>query len=305
MIPQQNVSILIPAYNEQSTILKVLRKLVQLEIALHEIIIVDDGSTDGTAERVEHWLANNTEHWLANNTEHGLANNTEHWLGGKAEQSLAGNTEQSLAGKPKIRLIRQPRNMGKTAAIAKAIDESTGDILIIQDADLEYDPIEIPGVIEPILIDVADVVYGSRFLVKKASRVLYFYHYLANKFLTLLSNLLTNRNMSDIETCYKAFRREVIHPLNLTSHGFGMEVEITAMICKTNARTYEVPISYYGRTYEEGKKIGITDGIAAIWYILYYNLIVPLTTQGQAYIRTVNASLEERRAARMSNDHGA
>ena len=281
MIPQQNVSILIPAYNEQSTILKVLRKLVQLEITLHEIIIVDDGSTDGTAERVEHWLANNTEHWLANNTEHGLAS------------------------KPRIRLIRQPRNMGKTAAIAKAIDESTGDILIIQDADLEYDPIEIPGVIEPILIDVADVVYGSRFLVKKASRVLYFYHYLANKFLTLLSNLLTNRNMSDIETCYKAFRREVIHPLNLTSHGFGMEVEITAMICKTNARTYEVPISYYGRTYEEGKKIGITDGIAAIWYILYYNLIVPLTTQGQAYIRTVNASLEERRAARMSNDHGA
>ncbi len=289
MIPQQNVSILIPAYNEQSTILKVLRKLVQLEIALHEIIIVDDGSTDGTAERVEQWLAGNSEQWLA----------------GNSEQWLAGNSEQSLAGKPKIRLIRQPRNMGKTAAIAKAIDESTGDILIIQDADLEYDPIEIPGVIEPILIDVADVVYGSRFLVKKASRVLYFYHYLANKFLTLLSNLLTNRNMSDIETCYKAFRREVIHPLNLTSHGFGMEVEITAMICKTNARTYEVPISYYGRTYEEGKKIGITDGIAAIWYILYYNLIVPLTMQGQAYIRTVNASLEERRAARMSNDHGA
>ena len=289
MIPQQNVSILIPAYNEQSTILKVLRKLVQLEIALHEIIIVDDGSTDGTAERVEQWLAGNSEQWLA----------------GNSEQWLAGNSEQSLAGKPKIRLIRQPRNMGKTAAIAKAIDASTGDILIIQDADLEYDPIEIPGVIEPILIDVADVVYGSRFLVKKASRVLYFYHYLANKFLTLLSNLLTNRNMSDIETCYKAFRREVIHPLNLTSHGFGMEVEITAMICKTNARTYEVPISYYGRTYEEGKKIGITDGIAAIWYILYYNLIVPLTMQGQAYIRTVNASLEERRAARMSNDHGA
>jgi glycosyltransferase involved in cell wall biosynthesis len=278
MNSQQNVSILIPAYNEQSTILKVLRKLVQLEIALHEIIIVDDGSTDGTAERVELWLASITE------------------------QSLASITEQSLASRPKIRLIRQPRNMGKTAAIAKAIDESTGDILIIQDADLEYDPIEIPGVIEPILIDVADVVYGSRFLVKKASRVLYFYHYLANKFLTLLSNLLTNRNMSDIETCYKAFRREVIHPLNLTSRGFGMEVEITAMICKTNARTYEVPISYYGRTYEEGKKIGITDGIAAIWYILYYNLIVPLTTQGQAYIRTVNASLEERRRARISND---
>jgi len=310
MIPQQNVSILIPAYNEQATIIKVLRKLVQLEIALHEIIIVDDGSTDGTAEKVENWLAGNTELSLAGNTELSLAGNTELSLAGNTELSLAGNTELSLAGntelslagRPKIRLIRQPRNLGKTAAIAKAIDESTGDILIIQDADLEYDPIEIPGVIEPILIDVADVVYGSRFLVKKASRVLYFYHYLANKFLTLLSNLLTNRNMSDIETCYKAFRREVIHPLNLTSRGFGMEVEITAMICKTNARTYEVPISYYGRTYEEGKKIGITDGIAAIWYILYYNLIVPLTTQGQAYIRNVNASLEERRAARMSKD---
>jgi hypothetical protein len=152
-------------------------------------------------------------------------------------------------------------------------------------------------------MDVADVVYGSRFLVKKASRVLYFYHYLANKFLTLLSNLLTNRNMSDIETCYKAFRREVIQPLNLTSRGFGMEVEITAMICKTKARTYEVPISYYGRTYDEGKKIGLKDGIAAIWYILYYNLIAPLTAPGQSYIRTVNAFLTENKHTRSNHEH--
>jgi len=139
---------------------------------------------------------------------------------------------------------------------------------------------------------VADVVYGSRFLVKRASRVLYFYHYVANKCLTLLSNLLTNRNMSDIETCYKAFRREVIAPMNLTSRGFGMEVEITAMICKTIARTYEVPISYYGRTYDEGKKIGLKDGIAAIWYILYYNLAAPWSSDGQRYIATVNDALK-------------
>ncbi|MFN7733353.1 MAG: hypothetical protein ACK5OB_15760, partial [Pirellula sp.] len=149
-------------------------------------------------------------------------------------------------------------------------------------------------VIAPIVDDVADVVYGSRFLVKKASRVLYFYHYLANKFLTFLSNMLTNRNMSDIETCYKAFRREVLAPLTLTSRGFGMEVEITAMVCKTRARTYEVPISYYGRTYDEGKKIGMRDGVAAIWYILYYNLITPLTGAGQSYIAQVNTALKRR-----------
>jgi glycosyltransferase involved in cell wall biosynthesis len=247
------VSILIPAYNEQSTIAKVLRKLVALPIAELEILVVDDGSTDQTIDEVRAFALHH----------------------------------------PQVRWFSQPRNMGKTAAIARAIAESSGEILIVQDADLEYDPNEIPDVISPIEENVADVVYGSRFLVKRASRVLYFYHYVANKFLTLLSNVLTNRNMSDIETCYKAFRREVIVPLELTSRGFGMEVEITAMICKTRARTYEVPISYYGRTYEEGKKIGTMDGVAAVWYILYYNLISPLTGAGQAYIRQVNASLEK------------
>jgi len=248
------VTVLVPAFNEEGTIEKVLSKLVALPLQSIEILVVDDGSTDNTAEIVASFAAQN----------------------------------------PSIRCFKQSRNLGKTAAIARAISESTGEILIIQDADLEYDPEEIADVIAPILNDVADVVYGSRFLVKKASRVLYFYHYVANKFLTLLSNLLTNRNMSDIETCYKAFRREVIVPLDFTSRGFGLEVEITAMICKTNARTYEVPISYYGRTYEEGKKIGVRDGIAAIWYILYYNLITPLTPSGQSYIHTVNNALAKR-----------
>jgi hypothetical protein len=160
-----------------------------------------------------------------------------------------------------------------------------------QDADLEYDPAEIPEVVAPIFAGRADVVFGSRFLVRRATRVLYYYHYLANRLLTCLSNMLTNRNMTDIETCYKAFRAGVIKPLRLSSRGFGMEVEITAMVCQTNARTYEVPISYYGRTYREGKKIGFRDGVAAVWYIFYYNLVQPLLPSGRRYVRDVNAFL--------------
>ncbi|MFN7892035.1 MAG: glycosyltransferase family 2 protein [Pirellula sp.] len=256
----QKISILVPAYNEESTIGTILDKLLALPFSNCEIIVVDDGSQDKTVEIVREYASKS----------------------------------------PHIRLLVSPRNAGKTAAIARAISESSGDVLIVQDADLEYDPREIADVIAPILEDVADVVYGSRFMVKRASRVLYYYHYLANKFLTCLSNILTNRNMSDIETCYKAFRSEVIVPLRLTSHGFGMEVEITAMVCKTRARTYEVPISYYGRTYEEGKKIGVWDGVAAIWYILYYNLIQPWTKEGTEYIRTVNTSLKSRSSSEKS-----
>lgn len=200
-------------------------------------------------------------------------------------------------GLPRVRLVRQPRNAGKTAAVRRGLEEVTSPLTIIQDADLEYDPSEIPHVIAPILDGQADVVYGSRFLVRRAARVLYFYHYLANKFLTFLSNALTNRNMTDIETCYKAFRTPLIQKMRLTSRGFGMEVEITAMISKTKARTYETPISYYGRTYEEGKKIGWKDGVHAIGYILYYNLIAPLQTDRRAYIREVNAWLAANTAA--------
>jgi hypothetical protein len=146
--------------------------------------------------------------------------------------------------------------------------------VIVQDADLEYNPDEIPSVIELILQGRADVVFGSRFQVRKAARVLYYYHYLANKSLTFLSDLFTNLNLTDVETGYKAFRGEIIRDMVITSSGFGFEIEVTAKVSKLRCAIYEVPISYYGRTYEEGKKIGTKDGIAALWYILYYNLMV-------------------------------
>lgn len=206
---------------------------------------------------------------------------------------------------PRVKLIRQERNGGKTAAVKRGIAEVSSPLTIIQDADLEYDPDEIPHVIAPILEGNADVVYGSRFLVRRAARVLYFYHFLANKFLTFLSNLLTNRNMTDIETCYKAFRTPLIQKMPITSKGFGMEVEITAMVSKTRARTYEVPISYYGRTYEEGKKISTIDGIHALWYIFYYNLIAPWQAERRAYIDQTDAWLRAGAGPATSRADGA
>ena len=192
----------------------------------------------------------------------------------------------------RITLISLNKNSGKTAAIKTAITHATGDIIIIQDADLEYDPAEIPEVIDPILKDQADVVYGSRFLVRKSTRVLYFYHFLGNKGLTFISNMLTNLNMTDMETCYKAFRAPIIKRLPLSSSGFGMEVEITAMVSKLPLRIFEVPISYYGRTYEEGKKIGFMDGVHALWYLFYYNLIRPRKAVCKEYFKTVKQELD-------------
>ena len=171
-----------------------------------------------------------------------------------------------------VRYFRQPRNLGKTAALQMGFSMTCGAVVIVQDADLEYDPADIPEVIAPILAGFADVVYGSRFMVKRASRVLYFYHYLANKGLTFISNMLTNLNMTDVETCYKAFRGDIIRNLIITSTGFGFEIEVTAKVAKLRCAFYEVPISYYGRTYEEGKKITYRDGIAALFYILRFNL---------------------------------
>jgi glycosyltransferase involved in cell wall biosynthesis len=255
MQSESSLSVLVPAYNEERTIENVLRQVLKLGDLLKEIVVVDDGSRDGTARVVE----------------------------------VLAQSE------PKIRFFRQEKNQGKTAAIRRALAEAQGEILIVQDADLEYDPGEIPAVIAPIVDGHADVCYGSRFLVRRAARVLYFYHYLANVCLTFYSNLLTNRNFTDIETCYKAFRAGVIKPLQLSSRAFGMEIEITALVCKTKARTYEVPISYYGRSYEEGKKIGLSDGFAALWYIFYYNVIAPWTGSCRKYVAAVNAHLAGRR----------
>src|SRR5215471_7335036 len=202
---------------------------------LKEVIIVDDCSTDRTGE-------------------------------------IASALSESY---PAVRCVRLPTNSGKTEALKAGFALSTGEIVIVQDADLDYDPSEIPSVIEPIVNGVADVVYGSRFLVRKTTRVLYFYHYLANKTLTFISNLFTNTNMTDVETCYKAFRGEIIRKMVITSSGFGFEIEVTAKVAKLRCRIYEVPISYYGRTYDEGKKIGFWDGVAAVWYIFFFNAYCP------------------------------
>lgn len=201
-----------------------------------EIVIVDDCSTDGTPNIIQELEANNHL----------------------------------------IRSIRLSRNQGKTAALKAGFAHTTGSIVMIQDADLEYDPAEIPEVIYPIVYGHADVVYGSRFMIKRAARVLYFYHYLANKGLTFISNLLTNLNITDIETCYKAFRGDIIRSMIITSSGFGFEIEVTAKIAKLKCVLYEVPISYYGRTYEEGKKIKYHDGLAAFFYIIRFNLFCSL-----------------------------
>ena len=176
------------------------------------------------------------------------------------------------ASDARVRVARHERNRGKTEALRTGFALTRGEVVIVQDADLEYDPAEIPLVILPILEERADVVYGSRFLVRRAARVLYFYHYIANKGLTFLSNLLTNINLTDVETGYKAFRGDIIRQMRITSSGFGFEVEVTAKMAKLPCAVYEVPISYYGRTYDEGKKIGFTDGLAAAWFIVRFNL---------------------------------
>lgn len=193
-----------------------------------------------------------------------------------SKDGTADIVRQVAAADPRVRLLEHKVNAGKTEALKTAFAQIRGDIVIVQDADLEYDPVEIPEVIQPILDGKADVVYGSRFLVRKASRVLYFYHFLANKLLTFTSNLFTNINLTDVETGYKAFRAEIMRNMVITSSGFGFEIEVTAKVAKLRCAIFEVPISYYGRTYEQGKKIGPMDGIAAFWYIVRYNLFCSL-----------------------------
>lgn len=192
-------------------------------------------------------------------------------------QDETGVIAQELADRySKVKAVRRQVNGGKTEALKTGFALTKGDIVIVQDADLEYDPNEIADLIAPIVQGHADVAYGSRFLVRKAARVLYFHHYLANKVLTFVSNLFTNLNLTDVETGYKAFWGDIIREMRITSSGFGFEIEVTAKIAKLRCAVYEVPISYYGRTYEEGKKITYIDGVAALWYIVNFNLLCSL-----------------------------
>jgi len=225
------LSVVIPCYNEIGTLPELLNAVIDAPGPEKEIIVVDDGSTDGT------------------------------------RQLLEKDVDGKLA-----RVIYLEHNQGKGAALRAGFAVATGEIIIVQDADLEYDPGDYPALIEPIIDDRADVVYGSRFMGQRPHRVLYFWHRVGNGLLTLLSNMLTNLNLTDIETGYKAFRREVIQSIHIEENRFGFEPEITAKVARGRFRIYEVGIGYFGRTYLEGKKIGWKDGLWAIWCILKYNL---------------------------------
>jgi glycosyltransferase involved in cell wall biosynthesis len=222
------LSVVIPAYNEAKTIREIVRRVLEVPVE-KEILIVDDGSTDGTREIL-----------------------------------------QPLAS-PAIKIILHEKNAGKGGALQTGFSHAEGDVVLIQDADLEYDPREYPALLEPILDGRADVVYGSRFL-GGPHRVLFFWHYVGNRTLTTFSNMLCNLNLTDMETCYKVFKREILQKISLKSKRFGVEPEITAKVAKLKCRIYEVPISYSGRDYTEGKKIGWKDGIAAFFHIIRFRL---------------------------------
>ena len=226
------LSVVIPAYNEERTLVAVVRRVLKISY-VREVVIVDDCSSDSTG-------------------------------------ALADELSRLYS---RVKTVHHQNNRGKTAALNTGFQLTTSEIVIVQDADLEYNPDEICDVITPIVEGDADVVYGSRFLVRKAARVLYFYHYLANRTLTFLSNIFTNVNLTDVETGYKAFRGDIIRNMIIRSSGFGFEIEVTAKVAKLRCAMYEVPISYRGRTYEEGKKIGFKDGLEALWYVIKFNLL--------------------------------
>ena len=230
------VSVVIPVFNEMRTLEQVIKRVQTVSVE-KEIILVDDYSNDGSRELV-----------------------------------------QSLGEQPNVRAVLHDYNQGKGAALRSGFAAATGDVVLIQDADLEYDPNDYPKLLGPIVANDADVVYGSRFVGGETHRVLYFWHSMGNRFLTLLSNMMTNLNLTDMEVCYKVFRREIIQSIDLKENRFGFEPEVTARLARfrkpdgSRLKIFEVGISYAGRTYEEGKKIGWRDGVRAIWCIIRYNL---------------------------------
>ncbi|HUC99620.1 MAG TPA: glycosyltransferase family 2 protein [Candidatus Polarisedimenticolaceae bacterium] len=233
------LSVLIPIYNEERTLEEVVRRVRSMEIP-KEIILVDDGSIDRSREILT---------------------------------QLRQQSERAPDPLNEIRVFLQPNNQGKGAAIKVALDQARGDVIIIQDADLEYDPHDYPALLEPIERGLADVVYGTRFAGGGAHRVLLFWHSMGNRMLTLISNMLTNLNLSDMEVGYKMFRAEVLKSIKLESKRFGFEPEVTLKLAKKGYRFYEVPISYHGRTYQEGKKITWKDGVSALYYMLRFRLM--------------------------------
>jgi len=238
------VSLVIPVYNEAPTLKELVRRVVAVELD-KELVFVDDGSKDGSREMLTELAQSSLEAWLP-----------------------PGSVQR---GRNLVQVILQPQNAGKGAALRKGFAKATGEIIVIQDADLEYDPRDLPRVIQPIVDGIGDVCFGSRFI-GSPRRALYFWHTVLNKCLTLLSNALNDINITDMETCYKAFRAEIIKGITVEEDRFGIEPELTAKVAKQRVRIYEVPVSYQGRTYEEGKKIGWKDGVRALYCIIKYGI---------------------------------
>ena len=237
------ISVVIPVYNEVRTLAEILRRVAAQDFP-KEIVLVDDFSTDGSRQ----------------------------WLEELAQKGLGAIEGVAAVNDTTFKVVFQARNQGKGAALRRGFSEATGDIVVIQDSDLEYDPRDIHRLVQPILDGNADVVFGSRFL-GETRRVLYFWHAVTNWALTLMSNMTTGLNLTDMETCYKAFRREVLASFVLKEDRFGVEPELTARVGRANVRVYEVPISYFGRTYEDGKKIGWKDGVRALYAIAKYGIL--------------------------------